>query len=394
MLEIKISLPTAKKFLLQKQFLLGPKKLSGKNGIAKVIESLRAVQVDPLNPCGRNQDLVFQSRVKNTHPDDYYEWLYQQKKGVEYYDKELCLMPVEDLKYANLWYQESDGSGIGDFLKGHKQELNDLLTRIKKNGPVSSLDLLDSRKQDIWWSSAHWGKNALESLWRSGQLVVAFRKNGRKYYDLPQRIFGKKFQYPTKKNWEKNLEQRILRRLKAVGLLPVSGSGTGWQGMGGAWRLAPAIKSLLNKKKLTLIDVEGVRKNFVILTRDLPKLNQAEKNKISKPRISFLAPLDNLLWDRQMIKDLFAFEYIWEVYTPPSKRKHGYYVLPILFGDEFVGRIELILKDEELLIKGFWLENKKAWNKEKQKAFALTLAEFQRYLRADSIKWLCSKPNF
>ena len=56
--------------------------------------------------------------------------------------------------------------------------------------------------------------------------------------------------------------------------------------------------------------------------------------------MSFLAPLDPLLWDRRLLRQLWGFDYLWEVYTPQAKRRWGYYVLPILWGDRLVGRIE------------------------------------------------------
>ena len=59
-----------------------------------------------------------------------------------------------------------------------------------------------------------------------------------------------------------------------------------------------------------------------------------------KPRMSFLAPLDPLMWDKALIQSLWDFTYAWEIYTPAVKRKYGYYTLPILYGDRFVGRIE------------------------------------------------------
>ena len=56
--------------------------------------------------------------------------------------------------------------------------------------------------------------------------------------------------------------------------------------------------------------------------------------------MEFLAPLDNLIWDRELIKELFDFDYKWEIYTPVKDRKFGYYVLPVLYGEDFAGRIE------------------------------------------------------
>ncbi len=65
-----------------------------------------------------------------------------------------------------------------------------------------------------------------------------------------------------------------------------------------------------------------------------------DPDSLPAPAVSFLAPLDPLVWDRSMLRTLWDFDYLWEVYVPEAKRKWGYYVLPMLFGDRFVGRIE------------------------------------------------------
>lgn len=71
-----------------------------------------------------------------------------------------------------------------------------------------------------------------------------------------------------------------------------------------------------------------------------------------------IAPLDNLLWDRRLLKALFDFDYRWEVYVPPERRRYGYYVLPVLYGDRFIARFDPA-RDEErgvLVIKNWWWE--------------------------------------
>jgi hypothetical protein len=74
--------------------------------------------------------------------------------------------------------------------------------------------------------------------------------------------------------------------------------------------------------------------------------------------VSFLGPLDALVWDRRLLRALWDFDYLWEVYVPEAKRRWGYYVLPILFGDRFVGRIEprLDRRQRTLRILGIWFE--------------------------------------
>ena len=388
---ITVSKKAARRFLLHKQFLLPERKRSGPSGVKTVLETLRAVQYDPLNPCGRNTDLVLQSRVKHIHPDAYFDWLYVKRRGAEYYDKELCIVPVEDLPWCRLAHWEGDGSAIGTFLKMHKQELNRLLRRIRSQGPVSSLDLMDSRKADIWWGPMHWGKNAVDSLWRAGKLAIAYRTNGRKYYDVPENVYGRAVRIPRKQS-EATFLQSIERRLRATGMLPASGAGTGWLGLKTGTRLGTGIRKLVGNGTLCEVHVQGCSKPFVIRNKDRRLLASMEHKRIGNAAMAFLAPLDNLLWDRAMIEQLFGFAYRWEVYTPRHKRTHGYYVLPILCQDMFVGRIEPVLKDTTLLIKGFWKEPGAQWNPGTRKKFRDALAQFQRYARAERIVWKCAQP--
>ena len=103
---------------------------------------------------------------------------------------------------------------------------------------------------------------------------------------------------------------------------------------------------LVERGDLLPVTVEGIRGTRFVAADDIARLDQAEHELATgeppggcPPGVAFLAPLDPLVWDREMLRTLFGFDYIWEVYVPGPKRRWGYYVLPILFGDRLVGRI-------------------------------------------------------
>ena len=223
--------------------------------------------------------------------------------------------------------------------------------------------------------------------------MISERKNGRKYYHLPECVYSLRVRMPNRATEHYFAKEQVMRRINSVGMLPISGTGTGWLGLGNGATIAPVIKQLLKTRKLIEVAVKGIKQHYVINVKDGAVLKRAEQLIIKNPKIVFLAPLDNLLWDRKMIKDLFGFEYIWEVYTPLHKRKHGYYVLPILYGDKFIGRFEPVKKENTLLIKGFWLENGVKWNKKLGQAFDFALKDFQKYCQTKSIKWECKRPR-
>ena len=117
-------------------------------------------------------------------------------------------------------------------------------------------------------------------------------------------------------------------------------------------------KSLEESGKIDEVIVETINKSFYYKIEDTHILKEAESDIDYDKRIEFLGPLDNMLWDRKIINELFGFDYKWEIYTPEKDRVYGYYVLPVLYGEDFIGRIEL-RRDKsmgKILIKNIWLD--------------------------------------
>lgn len=361
--------------------LFPPQSLHGKGSIENVFHTLRLIQYDPLNPCGRNADLVLQARIKDYHPDAYYQWLYTEKKGIECYDKELCIIPIEDFPLTNIRRVLAQGrEDKKTFLQTHERQIEVLLKRIAEKGPIASSDVLDeTRVQSGWGTDAKFGRIALETLWKIGRLVIVKRTKGKKYYGLPSVHASLPVEEPSHQLLTR---EHIKRRLQSVGLLPLSGGGGGWQGLGSARVI---IRQLIDEGEFLEVSITDGQRPYVIAKSDEQLMKEDPEIEREK-KLVFIAPLDNLIWDRQMILELFNFHYRWEVYTPVAKRKYGYYVLPILYGDEFIGRIEPVFtKERALEIRGFWQEDKKVWNKKVWSAFKEGLETFQKYLTATKI---------
>ena len=129
----------------------------------------------------------------------------------------------------------------------------------------------------------------------------------------------------------------------------------------GIWNLTTDIRNsifsdLLNAGEILEIRVEGIRFPFYILAEDEELLHRAEDPSLKSSRCEFLAPLDPMLWDRELIRKIFDFSYTWEIYVPKEKRVYGYYVLPVLYGDRLVGRIEPKRENGEMKIANIWFE--------------------------------------
>jgi uncharacterized protein YcaQ len=194
-----------------------------------------------------------------------------------------------------------------------------------------------------------------------GDLVIHHKKGTIKYYDLVENCIDAKLlhtpePYPDELDY---LKWCVQRRSGAVGLL--------WNKPSDAWLNIRGLKSaarneifqqLLLEEKILEITVDGMQAKLYCLAADKGLLEIILKGAKPKPRCELIAPLDNLLWDRRLIKELFDFDYKWEIYTPAAQRKYGYYVLPLLYGDGFIGRVEAVCvrKAKTLLVKNIWYE--------------------------------------
>ena len=145
-------------------------------------------------------------------------------------------------------------------------------------------------------------------------------------------------------------------------------------------------KRLLDNNEIIPLNVEGIRDPMYILSSDEELLDRVLSGEEFAPRTQVLAPLDNMLWDRKLVEALFDFYYRWEIYTPREQRQYGYYVLPVLQGDEFTGRIELETGrgTNGLTVKGYWPEKGKRPDK---RALNRCLKEFAAFQEVKNIVW-------
>lgn len=239
-----------------------------------------------------------------------------------------------------------------------------VLAEIRERGPLSSADLDLDDKVDWPWGPTRLARAALEALYFAGRLIVSDKTGTRKAYDLPERhmpeaLLSAPDPFATD---EEYVDWHVLRRIGSVGLL--------WNRPGDAWLGIIGMKSperngafvrLLEKDRIREVRVEEVPYPLYIRKEDMPLLNESADGPgfaASDQRASVLAPLDNLLWDRHLIRELFGFDYVWEVYKPAKERKYGYYVLPVLCGDRFVARFEPVKTrpGDRFSIRRWWWE--------------------------------------
>lgn len=350
----------ARKFMLLKQGLIGDYKFHNENGICDYIKQAGCIQFDPIDVCGRNADLVLQSRVAGYTKDMLYKLLYLDRKLIDYFDKNMSIIKLDDWKFFSrqrLGYMESSRSK--DVVNGIVENIR---TVVKEKGFVCSRDLSFNEQVDWTWNATTLSRAALETLYFRGELILHHKKGNSKYYTFAKEHISNDILAEEDPNLtlEDHWKWRIIRRIGAVGLL-WNKSSDAWLGIDGL-KTAPRNKifgELIKDGTLVKISIENIEDTFYCLSDDKYLIYSVLSNLEFAKRTEFIAPLDNLLWDRSLINRIFNFKYKWEIYTPMNRREYGYYVLPVLFGDRFIGRIELVndRKRRVLVVKNFWRED-------------------------------------
>jgi uncharacterized protein YcaQ len=219
---------------------------------------------------------------------------------------------------------------------------------------------------------------------------VKEKKNVQKVYDLienllPKEVIQMKDPFDSDRSFYK---WYFKRRIGSIGIY--------WDRNGGGWLghfvsdknlRMEILEELCDDGELLRVEVEGIDENFYMKAEDLHMLAELEQSLAKK--VTFLAPLDNLLWDRKLVKDVFDFEYSWEVYVPAAKRKYGYYVLPVLYGDRIIARFEPEIHrgDGPLIIKNWWWEDRNCVTDEVINEIIACFTRFCRFLKASSLSY-------
>jgi uncharacterized protein YcaQ len=380
----------ARRFLLIHQGLWPPRQLSGSAGVMKYLRRVRSIQFDPLDIVGHNHELVLQSRVGDFSPAVLESLLYKSRKLLDGWDKQMSIYPVEDRPYFS---RQRVLGRIGPVDPPEiRRTAAEVRKALKARGPLSSIDLEHDGKVDWPWGPTRLARAALESMYFRGELVIHHRVHTRKVYDfarnyVPGEILDTEDPNRTEKDYQ---DWHVHRRLRGIGLA--------WARSSEAWleihgvksrERAEALDRLMKKGLARRKDVEGIDVPLYMAEEDRATLSRACRDSDVGPlRACIIAPLDNLLWDRGLVRSLFGFDYVWEVYKRPHERKYGYYVLPVLYGDRFVARFEPG-KDRDigaLEIRGWWWEPGVAPSRAMKAALIECFHSFVRYLGAPEVR--------
>ncbi|MCG7874115.1 MAG: winged helix DNA-binding domain-containing protein [Candidatus Thiodiazotropha lotti] len=336
MIEIKSSqaLARLRRLALTAQGLLQVKPYgSGLSGARNAINHIGYVQIDTISVVERAHHHVVHSRVPNFKPSMTNQMLIDGDI-FEYWAHAAAFFPISDFRFS-LPYKHAIKNGQTHWYKDRDNKLmRELLARIRSDGPLRSRDIKsNTTKRAGWWD---WkpAKKALEQLYMEGDLMVSSREGFQKSYDLTERVVPPNVntQMPSMEEFAAHV---LDRQLQCHGLISLKGL-TYHQRRNS--ELRKTVHDLV-KERLAQHTLEQVKlasgEDYVLdksrLEHRPPRLNN---------RMLILSPFDNSVIQRERLKTLFQYDYQLECYLPASKRRYGYFCLPLLFRDEFIGRMD------------------------------------------------------
>ncbi|PVX71055.1 winged helix-turn-helix domain-containing protein [Paraburkholderia unamae] len=339
---LTLPLTAARTLHLAAQGLLAPpRRKATKDDVLDAIRRMAQLQIDTIHVVARSPYFVLFSRIGAFEP----AWLdahLAEGRLFEYWSHEACFVPIED--YGLLRHRMLDPSGMGwkyaaDWHTQYRDEIDALLQRIRTEGAVRSADFAraEGDKGNGWWD---WKpeKRHLEVLFATGALMVAERRNFQRVYDVAERVlptWSDARDLPPRAQAERTL---LLRTCQALGVIRADWAAD-------YYRLprrpyVDALHALADAGELLPVRVEGWKQDAFVHRDFAALIGDAANGTLASTATTLLSPFDPVVWDRKRAVALFDFDYAIECYLPASKRKYGYFVLPILNRGRLIGRID------------------------------------------------------
>ncbi|MFX1535950.1 MAG: DNA glycosylase AlkZ-like family protein [Promethearchaeota archaeon] len=369
------------------------------NDIRKIIQKQSLIQLDPLNPAGRYHDFFFSSRMSDYQQGEFEKTVYSEKLVFETYFHNLNAIHVD---HFPLFYSQTlDRDHLGRYYsralkileETHPQMLDQVLDYIRTHGVTRGSDLTELGKANpkyaVWKTSRNSG-TALELLWAMGKLAVIRDDNFRKTYDLIENYIEES--QLRKKSYSEE-EQEFLKVQLKMRSFPVTPTGRISIRKNGKVRFGKRIKvspeKLLVSEEVfeepvpSLVQLKDEAMGYIVPS-NWRSLCQEELDE----EMRVIGPLDPLIWDRQLLK-LFNFDYVWEVYKKPKDRIWGYYVYPLFFLGNFIGRLEAKYEVKSKVLRLFNYQGEKnvSIDSDAKEAFERSLIRWKYMVGAEKIEY-------
>lgn len=354
----------------------------------EVLRRLGSIQFDPIAVAGRNHDLMLHARIDGYEPA-WCDELYARREIFEVTNKALSFVLTSEFPRFRHLMGRKGARFHNEALSENAAVAELVLERIRADGPLSSLDfeVTAGATKDWFGVPENAVRSVLEGYTAAGVIGLARREGNIRYYDLLERLLPAEVLAEDVPERER-LMHRMLSRYRANGLLAAGGAGGTFARIANGDVRRVLQKELVETGALVPVAVEGMRGKRFIVADEAPLLDTPPE---PAPTVAFIPPFDSFLWDTALLAGLFAFEFVWEGFFKAEKRRWGYYVLPILFGDRLVGRIEPRIDRDKASVEvlGLWWEEGFAPKRADGfvEAMEEALRAYVRFAGCESLEW-------
>jgi uncharacterized protein YcaQ len=344
-----------RRFLLETQLLLHPPEEHASSAgamrqcVLDVIRQLECVQIDPVSAVRPNQHLTLAARIAGYEPGILNELL-RKNEIFEYMANAACIIPMEHYPIF-----EPTRQRLKQQVQSHIDNIwpiaEQVLLKLESEGPLPAKSFESNERVHGYWDNVNAKtkatSHALNLLTDAAQIRIVGREGNQRLFDVTSRSVPIELLHQAEQiDMVEAREAMMQKYFRAYRVFEPSDPRLGWQRLSAIER-RETIDLYVKSGEVAPVEVAGLNKQYYILASDKDRLSvhdeedrvRANENVAELP-IHFLPPLDNLLWSRKRLMDLFDFDYRWEIYTPAIKRKYGYYAMPILAGDRLIGRMD------------------------------------------------------
>lgn len=303
----------------------------GKSAVLNALEHLGYIQIDTLSMVERAHHHTLWTRIPDFQVD-YLEELVEERKVFEYWFHAASYLPMQDFRYV-LPQMLTIKRGESRYYNADPKVMEYVTDTIRNEGPKRARDFEnESHTAGSWWN---WkpAKLALERLFMQGDLMISGRSGMQKTYDLAERVLPSSIDAREPTPFE-FAEYLVKTNLRAYGFTTLKQITHLRKGNDLKKDVNKVLEMMLEEGLISQVKIEGLSSVFV-------RNDVSEKAyELKDSNIWLLSPFDNSIIHRERIKQIFDFDFRLECYTPKEKRQYGYFCLPILFGDQFIGRVD------------------------------------------------------
>lgn len=314
-----------------------------RNAALEIVRHFGYLQLDTVSVAGaRSHSIVLLSRLHGFGPKLAEQLLSPGQPLFEYWGHEASWIPIElyplfgfrrEAFVRHPWW--------GDLIGQHPDVCRDLIQRIRDEGPLRSADM-EGPGGKGWWD-LKLTKRVATALWSSGELAIRERTNFQRSFDLAERVIPPEIREVSVEQ-EDAVGALLLKALEGHGWAATSTLVQTWRLKNMQEQVARALERLAEKKLVepcSLVGADGSRRKGLVSQTDLELTTRLERVRPRRDLGVLLSPFDPVLWDRQRVAQLFNFQQVLEIFKPATQRRYGYYCLPVLAGENLVGRCDL-----------------------------------------------------